>query len=73
MGSGTGPSTEARTAVELAGGSVAFGDVRVSREAEVEENTGGYTRGTRGEWVSGFGTVMWVVATSYSSQDQKAG
>lgn len=52
---------------------MAFGDVRVSREAEVEENTGGYTRGTRGEWVSGFGTVMWVVATSYSSQDQKAG
>lgn len=73
MGSGTDPSIEARTPVELAGGTVAFVDGRVSRGAEVEERAGGYTHGTRGELVSGCGTVMWVVAASYSSQDEIVG
>lgn len=74
MGSGTGPSTEARSAVVLAGGTwLAFGDGRVRRDAEVEDRAGGYTHGTRGDRVSGCGTVMWVMATSHSSQDQKAG
>lgn len=73
MGSGAGLATEARTAVELARGTMAFGDGRVSRDAEVEDCAGGYTHGTRGDRVSGCGTVMWVMATSHSSQDQKAG
>lgn len=71
MGSWTGPSTEARSAVELGGGTwLAFGDGRVRRDAEVEDREGGYTHSTRGDRVS---IWLWVMATSHSSQDQKAG
>lgn len=73
MGSGTDPSIEARTAVELAGGTVAFVDGRLSRGTEVEEHAGGYTHGTGGELVSAVGLSCGWWPPSYSSQDKIAG